>query len=133
MALYVTDTHPLLWYGEARHAKLSRGALRIFREAEAGRALICVPAVVLWEVSLLILVGRIRLSQPFSEWVDMLLAQPGFELAPLDLAVIAETLQFHLNNDLFDAAVVATAHLKDVPLITKDEDMVLSGLIDVAW
>jgi PIN domain nuclease of toxin-antitoxin system len=81
MALYVTDTHPLLWYGEARHAKLSK-ALCVFRDAEARRALIFVPAVVFWEVSLLIRIGRIELSQPFSEWVDMLLAQAGFELAP---------------------------------------------------
>ena len=133
MALYVTDTHPLLWYGEARHAKLSKEALRIFRDAEAGRALIFVPAVVLWEVSVLIRAGRIQLSQPFSQWVGMLLAQAGFELAPLDPAVIAETLQFHLNGDPFDAAVVATARLKDLPLITKDEGIVLSGLVEVAW
>jgi PIN domain nuclease of toxin-antitoxin system len=133
MALYVTDTHPLLWYGEARHGRLSKDALRIFRDAEAGRALIFVPAVVLWEISLLLRAGRIQLSQPLSEWVDMLLTQPGFELAPLDPAVIAETLVVYLNGDPFDAAVVATARLKDVPLITKDENIIRSGLTDVAW
>ena len=35
----------------------------------------------------------------------MLLAEAGFELAPLDPAVTAETLHFHLNDDPFDAAV----------------------------
>jgi len=88
---------------------------------------------VLWEVSLLIRAGRIKLSQSFAVWADMLLTQPGFELAPLDPAVIAETMQFHLNGDLFDAAVVATARLKDLPLITKDQEITLSGLTQVAW
>ena len=34
MALYVTDTHPLLWYTAGQHYKLSKTALRLFKEAE---------------------------------------------------------------------------------------------------
>jgi PIN domain nuclease of toxin-antitoxin system len=133
MALYVTDTHPLLWYTTGRHVKLSKEALRIFRDAEAGGALIFVPAVALWEVSVLIRAGRFALARPFAEWAETFLTQVGFELAPLDPIVIAETLQFHLNGDPFDVAIVATARLKDLPLITKDEKIFRSGLIDVAW
>jgi hypothetical protein len=51
----------------------------------------------------------------------------------MDPLVIAEALVFYLNGDPFDAAVVATARLKDVPPITKDENIIRSGLTDVAW
>jgi PIN domain nuclease of toxin-antitoxin system len=64
MALYVTDTHPLLWYGSGRRTLLSETALRIFNGALRGRVLVYIPAVAIWEISVLLKRGRIALSQP---------------------------------------------------------------------
>lgn len=133
MSLYVTDTHPLVWYAADHPHKLSRKALHIFREAEAGRALVLVPALVLWEISLLVRTGKIELSQPFAEWMEMLFLQRGFDLAPLDPPVIAEALKLHFTDDPFDSAIVATALIRDLPLITKDQRIIGADLIQVAW
>jgi hypothetical protein len=37
------------------------------------------------------------------------------------------------KDNFFDVATVATARLKDLPLITKDEKIFRSALVDVAW
>jgi PIN domain nuclease of toxin-antitoxin system len=81
MSVYVTDTHPLIWYAANQKAKLSKQALRVFERAWANQAFIYVPAPVLWEIALLIKAGQIRLPQPFAQWAAALGSQPGFEIA----------------------------------------------------
>jgi len=84
MPAYVTDTHPVVWYASKNHAKLSRRVLRAFDMAARDEALIYIPAVVLWEIGLLSKLGRIKLREPFDQWVAALLVKPGFQIIPLD-------------------------------------------------
>ena len=133
MSVYVTDTHSLIYYFTSHHSRLSRRAQRAFQQAERGGAFIYVPAVALWEVSRLERAGVIRLNEPYEDWADAMLALPGIECAPLEEKIIAEARNFHFNRDVFDAAIVATARLKDVPLITRDEDITNSRIVDIWW
>ena len=134
MAVFVTDTHPLVWYATGRHRQLSTKALRAFRAADSGRARILVPAVVLWEISILEKTGRIRLAQPFTPWAETLVSsQPGFDIAHLAPADIGEAMKFNVNDDIFDAAIVAAATTRDLPLITPDEGITDSGIVAVLW
>ena len=133
MSVYVTDIHSLIYYVTGLNAKLSRRALRAFQQAERGEAYIYVPAVILWEISRLEKEDAIRLYEPYEEWADALLAHPGFECVPLDEEVIAEARHYGFNRDVFDAAIVATARLKDVPLITRDEAITSSKIMDICW
>jgi PIN domain nuclease of toxin-antitoxin system len=133
MSVYVTDTHSLIYYFTGLNSKLSRRALRAFQQAERGEAYIYIPAVVLWEISRLEKEGEIRLNEPYEEWADALLAHPCFECVALDEEIIAEARHYGLNRDVFDAAIVATARLKDVPLITRDQAITNSKIVDICW
>jgi PIN domain nuclease of toxin-antitoxin system len=133
MSVYVTDTHSLVYYVTGLNTKLSRRALRVFQQAERGEIYIYIPAVVLWEISRLEKEGEIRLNEPYEDWASMLLAHPCFECVPLDEEIIAEARHYEFNRDVFDAAIVATARLKDVPLITRDEAITNSKLVDIWW
>jgi PIN domain nuclease of toxin-antitoxin system len=133
MSIYVTDTHPLVWFARGHHTRLSTKVLRVFRDAEQWRKLIYVPAVVLWEIAILLKMSRVRLLQPFSQWTELLLAKQGFELAPLDPQVIGKAMQFSFNADPFDPVIVATAELKDLPLITRDQQILNARIVEVVW
>jgi PIN domain nuclease of toxin-antitoxin system len=133
MAVFVTDTHPLWWYATGQLRKLSPRAMRAFQMADQDRGLIYVPAVVLWEISLLLKLGRLRVEQPFRVWMELLLAKRGFDLAPLDPSVIAASLDLGAIADPFDAAVVATALTRDLPLITRDERITRARVVDTFW
>lgn len=61
MSVYVTDTHPLVWYATNTHRHLSRKARQAFEAAARAEALIYVPVFVLWEIAMLLKVGRIAL------------------------------------------------------------------------
>jgi PIN domain nuclease of toxin-antitoxin system len=87
----------------------------------------------LWELGLLERMRRIRLNFPFPTWVAALSSEPGFAVAPLDIAVIDNALTAQLTLDVFDMGIVATAKAKDLPLITKDSLISDSGVIDVIW
>ncbi len=133
MALYVTDTHPLIWYATQTYGKLSRRALQAFEKANRSEALIYVPAMVLWEAGLLEKIGRVRFIPSFPAWMDALLALPGFALAELNVDVISTALSMTFNSDPFDLAIVSTARMKELPLITKDLAITKSRLVDIVW
>ena len=133
MSVYVTDTHPLIWYAAGKHANLSKKVQRAFQEATSDRALIFVPAVVFWEIALLNKLGRVTIREPFERWAAALLAKSGFDVIELDPAVIAGAMDFDFNKDPFDAVIVACAAARDLPLITKDVAITEARVVEVMW
>jgi PIN domain nuclease of toxin-antitoxin system len=133
VAVYVTDTHPLIWYTAGKHTKLSPRVVKIFDSAFANQALIVIPSSVLWEISLLVEHDRIKLREPFPQWASALIARRGLDLASNDLDVIAEAHRLRFQGDPFDRTIVATAKIMELPLITRDAVIVDSNLVDIAW
>lgn len=131
--MFVTDTHPLIWYSTGKHSQLSRKVLIAFQKAETAETLIYVPAVVLWEIALLESLGRIKLNERFDRWANVLLAKRGFEIAPLEAPVISQAVGFNFNNDSFDKIIVANAMELEMPLITKDLAITESNLVEIYW
>ena len=132
MSVYVTDTHPLVWYATGTHRQLSRKALRAFRAATDDEALIYVPVFVLWEIAMLLKVRRIALREPYGDWVEHLLAQRGYALASSDARIVIEAYSYPFV-DPFDSVITATANVMDLPLLTKDMEISASRLADVYW
>ena len=133
MAIYVTDTHPLLWYSTKTYKKLSPKALRAFERASRGEALIWVPAMAIWEAGLLEKIRRIQFKPSFAAWAEALVSQPGFPFASMGVDFITQSLAITPNTDLFDTAIVATARHKNAPLITKDELITQSAAVEIFW
>ena len=90
MSAYVTDTHPVVWYATGKHRQLSSKVLRAFQAAAGAEALIYVPVFVLWEMAMLLKIGRLALQEPYGAWAEHLLVQPGFALAVVDVRMLAE-------------------------------------------
>jgi PIN domain nuclease of toxin-antitoxin system len=130
--VYVTDTHPLVWYATNRHANLSWKALSAFNGASRDEALIYIPSFVFWEIALLLKVGRISLKEGYGDWADHLVAQPGFDIAPFSVEVTSEAYTYPFS-DPFDAVITATAKVMELALITRDHDITDSGLVDIHW
>lgn len=132
MSVYVTDTHPLVWYATSKHRQLSRKVLRAFQTAAGDEALIYVPVFVLWEIAMLLKVRRIALNEPYGDWVEHLLAQPGYALASVDARIMTQAYMYPFT-DPFDSVIIATAKVMDLPLLTKDTEISGSRLADVYW
>ncbi len=128
----VLDTHPLLF-----HAAGGRGlggkAASLFVRCERREAILYVPAVVMWECTLLARAGRINLRRPVRAFFDDLFSNPAYQ--PLDVTpddvFLVDELRF--NRDPFDALIVATARNASLPLVTRDHDIRQSSTVAVIW
>ena len=94
--------------------------------------MIYVPVFVLWEIAMLLKVGRIALHEPYGDWAEHLLAQPGFALAAVDVRMLTEA-HYYPFPDPFDSVITATAKVMDLPLMTNDAEINASQLADVYW
>ena len=130
--MYVTDTHPIANYAGRKYSKLSRRVFEIFEDAHAGRIVISVPTVALWEITDLLTADAVRLPARFDHWCRDLAKEDGFMLEPLLWQDVSEArhLPFH---DPMDRLIVGTAIRLDLPLITKDQAIVDSGLVETIW
>jgi PIN domain nuclease of toxin-antitoxin system len=131
--MFVTDTHAVVWASTGKISQLSPKVLSIFEKADKGEVLIYIPAVVLWEIGILQNLGKINLNEKFEFWADKLLKKQGFEIIPLEPSIIGNAIGYNFNNDVFDKVIVASAVEFDLPLITKDNAIVNSNLVEIYW
>jgi len=128
----VVDTHALIFHA-AGGGKLGPKAHAHFDKCERQQAILYVPAVVMWECSLLARAVRINLHRSVETFFDDLFSNPAYQ--PLDTTaahvLIADGLRF--TRDPFDALIVATARDLGLPLITRDAMIRESGSIKVIW
>ena len=128
--MYVTDTHPFVHYSKHEFSKLGKRSQRLFQDADEGKVLIYIPVIVLWEVvrppTLL------EVSPRFDVWCRGLNDGPGYAIEPLKWQDVneARTLPF---RDPADCLIVGTALRLGMPLITKDQEIVDSGLVETIW
>ena len=128
--MIVLDTATWIWRA-SDPKRLSRAARRAIDEAE--RAL--VPAISVWEVAMLVSKRRIQLDRPVEQWVDIALALPGIQLAPLDpgIAVLSTKLPGEFHPDPGDRMIVATALEQGVPVVTPDERIRAYPHVQSTW
>ncbi len=125
----VLDTHAWIWWIAApdKLSPRARGAIDAATE-------LVVPAICCWEVAMLVAKRRLELDRDVLVWIRQALAQPRIELHALspDASVRAASLQ-SAHRDPADRMILATALVSRAPLISKDERLRASELVDVVW
>lgn len=130
MRAYVLDTHALIWY-LTDDERLSPAARQAFAEIERGEARGLIPIVVLLE---LLRIEEKELIPPLWEAaITTLLAGGRFEVVPLDLTMLAMVRELPQIEDLHDRVIVATARRYNAALVTYDETIRQSGLVETLW
>jgi PIN domain nuclease of toxin-antitoxin system len=128
----VTDTHPLIFHAQGGKQLGSR-ARAAFTAAEAGRTIIYVPAVVIWEVTLLARTVRINLHRPVRAFFADLFSNPAFQPHGLEPSQLFDADELRFTRDPFDALVTASARDLRLPLITRDDVIRKSGAVKTIW
>ncbi len=132
--LYVTDTHPLVYFSTGRTRKLGQQARRAFRQAERGRGHIVIPVTVLEEILRLSEMGRVRLKLSLRELVSRYQQQGSpFSVQDYSVDILLAVEQFPAIRDPFDRAIVATAHTLGYPLITNDGFLQDNQFVQTVW
>ena len=111
------DTHAAVWWIQSPHL-LSSPAAEVIRHADR----ILIPAIVFWEVSLLVRKERLRLNgdRPVGAWAQQVLAIPRVQEIPLTARIALAADAADMHPDPADRFIATTAHQLDAPLVTKD-------------
>jgi PIN domain nuclease of toxin-antitoxin system len=131
--IYVTDTHPLVFWSSNRKRRLGNRARRILQETERGKHSFIVPIVVLEEINRLVERRIVRLDVPFRRWAEELERSPNFQVQPYTLEILLESVSLAAIRDPADRAIVATARRLRCPLITADELIRDGDWVDTVW
>ena len=131
--IYVTDTHPLVFWSSNRRRRLGNRARRILQQTEQGKHSIIVPIVVLEEINRLVERKIVRLEVPFRRWAEELERSPNFQVQAYTLEVLLESVSLVTIRDPADRAIVATARQLRCPLITADELIRDGEWVDTVW
>lgn len=117
------DTHVWIWLNNGSPELKPVVVREIDHAAENGELFIS--AISVWEIATLVSKKRILLRTSIQEWVDQALSQPGVELIPLSptIAIESTALPDGLNADPADRMIVATARIKSLTLMTRDDNM----------
>jgi PIN domain nuclease of toxin-antitoxin system len=131
-AAAVADTHAILFHAAGVRGLGSKAAA-MFERCERQQSIIYVPAIVMWEVSLLSRVSRVNLRRTVRGFFDDLFSNPSYQ--PFDMTgeqiYIADELRF--SRDPFDLLICAAARALDLPLLTRDADIRGAGVVRVIW
>lgn len=88
-------------------------------------------AISLWEVAMLVDLGRLSLELPLSEWLASAAHPRTVRLVPITAAIAAGTaaLPSTFHRDPADRLIVATCLELDAPLLTHDRLIMRSRLV----
>lgn len=118
--MLLLDTHVWLWV-VGPLPRVGRKVGRLIEQA-AAREQLRVSTASVFELSMLTVSGRIRLSVPVNEWVEGALGTPGIRLAELTTAIAVDAGQIPRAAlaDPMDRILAATARRLDASLVTAD-------------
>lgn len=114
------DTHVWVWWmlGDSRLSARERAVLDDLPSGE--RPALC--DISLWEVALLVQLGRLRLDDALDDWLRIAASPAAVNILPITPAVVTEMnrLPTGFHQDPADRLIVATARAAGLPLATHD-------------
>lgn len=131
--MILLDTHALILLA-LRPEGLSKAAARTIARAEAGDG-IAIASITLWEIALLIHAGRIVVQGSTEAFLKLILQRPRLFMLDLSPEIAALAFQFPADfpNDPADRIIAATARTHGLPLVTKDQRLQDSALVQTIW
>ena len=128
--LYVADTHTIIWF-LSNDTRLGNQAKKILEKADEGKVIIIIPTIVLAE--LIFICEKKDASVKFKDILDKINESSNYIHYNLDMKVISEIANLKQIPEMHDRVITATAKLNKATLITKDEDIIESGVIETLW
>ena len=129
--MILLDTHALIW-AVADSRRLSRAAATAIRKARADDG-VAIAAITLWELAALVARGRIQAYGSVEASVRLLVEGVTIKPVTVEIAVLAAQFSADYPRDPADRLIGATAKAHGLALITRDEHIRRSTLVETIW
>lgn len=123
--MIVLDTHIFLWLINGNKEITTSGYLSVINKAIKYNSII-IPAICLWEISMLVSKQRIILHENTLDWLKNATSAPGISVYPIspDVAYESTILPGAFHGDPADRMIVATTRVINGTLLTFDKEII---------
>ena len=120
--MLILDTHTWIWLMTGDEKIKKSGFLMEIEKAAKTNA-IKIPAICVWELSMLEAKRRISFNQNTKDWIISALSAPGIGLLPLtpEIAYESAHLPGDFHGDPADRIIVASSRISEGMLLTFDK------------
>jgi predicted nucleic acid-binding protein len=125
MNSFVTDTQALVKFMMGRKV-INDACHQAFLDADQGKNVIIIPAIVLMEVMYLFEKNRIDVNLLQAE---KLMQSENYQFEPLSLEILKTAAEITDIPELHDRLIAATARHLDIPIITNDTEILDSSFV----
>lgn len=127
---FLLDTHVVVrWFLEPK--KLSRAQDRTIADAERRGEMVAIAAATLIEIATLANEGRHRVDARIGDIFSELETNPMFHILPITIPIAIDAGVLSVLRDPADRAIVATARVHRLRLLTSDRRIIDSKLVPV--
>ena len=127
---FVVDTHSLYWF-RTDPQRLSPTAVAVFRLASLDEVRIIVPAIVVAE--LYFLTQKVGFPIPPSVLLLDIMQSNEFVFSELGRAQLEAMEEVEAIPEMHDRLIAAEARVHQAPIISRDEALKASGVVEVIW
>jgi PIN domain nuclease of toxin-antitoxin system len=129
----VVDTHVIIW-DALKPEMLSKKAKKNIEQAnEEEGILFC--EISLWEIAMLIKKERISIDTSFQNFIKLAFSSNKYQFQGItpEIAELSTQLPEEVNKDPADRIIAATSLIHNIPLITKDSNLLKANSITTIW
>ena len=130
--MILLDTHVLIWAVDDSK-RLSRRAVSEIRRARRDGGGLAVSAISLWELASLFARGRIQAYGTIEASVRLLIEDVTVRPITSEIAALAAQFPADFPRDPADRLISATARAEGLTLLTHDENIRGSPLLNTVW
>ncbi len=131
--MILMDTCAIIWDALAP-SKLTEAATSAIEKADRHNALI-IAGISIWEISMLIKKGRIEINSTAANFLNLFLQSRNVSVQSIspEIAELSVNFSSDINNDPADRIIAAISIIHNSQLVTADQNLRASELLDTVW
>ncbi len=131
--MILMDTCAIVW-DALEPKKLTDKAAKAINKADQQNALI-ISDISIWEISILIKKRRIEVDTTAAHFINLFLESRNISVKSIspEIAELSVNFSSEINNDPADRIIAATSIIHNSRLVTADQNLLASEMIDTIW
>ena len=131
--MILMDTCAIIW-DTLEASKLSDKAFSAIEKADEHNALI-ISDISIWEISMLIKKKRLKVDSTATAFLNLFLQSRNVSVQSIspEIAELSVNFDHNINNDPVDRIIAATSIICNAQLVTADQNLLTSKLLDTIW